>query len=59
MPASRFSSRPIAQSAVRAQDFLARGVDVYLYFNNDPEGWALRNADRLRAMLAQAIVEQG
>lgn len=26
-------------------------IDVYLYFNNDPEGHALRDADRIMKML--------
>lgn len=30
----------------------AGGCDVYTYFNNDPEGCALRDALRLRELLA-------
>ncbi len=32
--------------------FLDQGVDVYIYFNNDPDGHAIRDADRLNALLS-------
>jgi uncharacterized protein YecE (DUF72 family) len=56
--ATGYTEEELAVWAGRVQAFLHAGNDVYIYFNNDPEGWALRNADRLRAMLTQAIVEQ-
>jgi uncharacterized protein YecE (DUF72 family) len=37
--------------ARRVDEFLSRGVDIYVYFNNDHAGHALRDADRLRRML--------
>lgn len=37
--------------AGRVADFRKQGADVYVYFNNDPDGHALRDAERLRAML--------
>lgn len=36
----------------RIRSFLGGGRDVYVYFNNDPDGHAICNAQRLRAMLA-------
>jgi uncharacterized protein YecE (DUF72 family) len=38
--------------AEHIRSFMAREADVYAYFNNDPEGHALRDADRLRDLLA-------
>jgi uncharacterized protein YecE (DUF72 family) len=38
--------------ADRAREWEAQGRDVFLYFNNDGEGNAVRNADRLRELLA-------
>ena len=37
--------------AGRVRAFLDDGVTVYIYFNNDPEGHALRDAERLEGML--------
>jgi uncharacterized protein YecE (DUF72 family) len=37
--------------AARIGDFLSHGVTTYVYFNNDPEGHALSDADRLEALL--------
>lgn len=33
------------------RNFMRWNADVYVYFNNDPEGHALRDAERLRTML--------
>jgi uncharacterized protein YecE (DUF72 family) len=38
--------------ARRIRCWLARGLDVYVYFNNDGGGAAVRDATRLRALLA-------
>jgi uncharacterized protein YecE (DUF72 family) len=38
---------------------VAREAGVYAYFNNDWEGFAVRNAVDLRAMLARAGVTVG
>lgn len=35
----------------RVRQFLDQGLDTYVYFNNDPQGHALRDADRMRAAL--------
>jgi uncharacterized protein YecE (DUF72 family) len=40
--------------AERVRGYLAGGVDVWAYFNNDWHGYALRNARDLRARLAPA-----
>jgi uncharacterized protein YecE (DUF72 family) len=41
----------LRQWARRIGTFREDGVDAYVYFNNDPEGHALRDADRLESML--------
>ena len=33
--------------------FLAQNIDVYIYFNNDPDGYAIRDARSLRTLLKQ------
>lgn len=38
--------------AARIADFRRDGVDTYIYFNNDPEGWAIWNARLLKSLLA-------
>lgn len=40
--------------ARRLDGFLSNGVDAFVYFNNDHDGHALRDADRLRQMLNYA-----
>jgi uncharacterized protein YecE (DUF72 family) len=45
----------LAEWAERIRTFLDRGVDAYVYFNNDPDGHAIRDAERLRAMLGDLI----
>jgi uncharacterized protein YecE (DUF72 family) len=44
----------LAQWADRIRTFLGQGAEVYVYFNNDPEGHAIHDAERLRKMLAVA-----
>ena len=39
--------------AARVRDRLEDGLDVYVYFNNDGGGAAVRNALRLREMLTE------
>ncbi|HLV81097.1 MAG TPA: DUF72 domain-containing protein [Chthonomonadaceae bacterium] len=46
-----FAEEELAEWAGRIRAFLGQNADVYVYFNNDPEGHALRNALRLRQML--------
>jgi uncharacterized protein YecE (DUF72 family) len=49
-----YSGQELAAWKRRIQKFLRQGADVYVYFNNDPEGHAVRDAQRLRAMLEDA-----
>lgn len=43
-----YSAQTLTAEATRIKDYLARGLDVYAYFNNDAEGYAVRNALDLR-----------
>ena len=54
--ANAFSDEELAAWAARIDGFLARGQDVYVYFNNDPFGDAIRDAARLRALLESGSV---
>jgi uncharacterized protein YecE (DUF72 family) len=47
-----YSDEELSTWATHIRSFLQDGVDVYLYFNNDPEGHAIRDAQRLYAMLS-------
>jgi uncharacterized protein YecE (DUF72 family) len=46
-----YSDDELAEWAERIRAFLGQGADVFVYFNNDPEGHALRDAVRLRRLL--------
>jgi uncharacterized protein YecE (DUF72 family) len=46
-----FSDRELETWAGHINDFRRQGAEVYVYFNNDTGGHALRDAARLRAML--------
>ncbi|AFZ31444.1 protein of unknown function DUF72 [Gloeocapsa sp. PCC 7428] len=45
------SDRELTFWAERIHSFCAQGFDVYVYFNNDPDGHALRDAQRLHILL--------
>lgn len=47
-----YSDDELAAWAGRIRSFQEKGADVYVYFNNDPEGHAVRDAQRLRQLLA-------
>src|SRR5579884_853618 len=49
-----FDEEELASWASRIRAFRCQNADVYVYFNNDPEGHAIRNALRLRSMLDPA-----
>ena len=46
-----FGDEELQPWAERIAHYTRQGADVYIYFNNDPDGQALRDAERLRAML--------
>lgn len=47
-----YSSEELATWAERIRGFLAQGLDVYAYFNNDISGYAVQNAATLRSLLS-------
>jgi uncharacterized protein YecE (DUF72 family) len=47
----RYTGRRLAPVARRLDTWLDEGADVYAYFNNDGEGFAVRDAEWLRDRL--------
>jgi uncharacterized protein YecE (DUF72 family) len=47
-PGGNYSHQALTAAADRVTGYLSDGLDVYVYFNNDAEGFALDNARRLR-----------
>lgn len=54
---SGYTSEELAGWAEQIRDWLDRGYDVYAYFNNDAEGYAVANARELRSLVAGEGVE--
>lgn len=50
--AGSYQSSFLRAEALRIAALLERGCAVYAYFNNDAEGWAVRNALDLRRLIA-------
>lgn len=48
---SGYSQEEIKKDAIQIKKWLAEGKDVYIYFNNDAEGWAVKNALSLLEMV--------
>ena len=48
---SCYSEEQLKRDAKKIKRWLGEGKDVYLFFNNDAEGWAVRNAGTLQALL--------
>ncbi|RUR76542.1 DUF72 domain-containing protein [Chlorogloeopsis fritschii PCC 9212] len=46
-----YSDEELTTWAERIRSFLAQGFDVYVYFNNDPDGYAIRDAQQLQKTL--------
>lgn len=49
--ASNYTKADLAEEAKKIRRFLHEGHDVYAYFNNDAEGFAVANAQMLTAMM--------
>ena len=50
-PGGGFTDDQLRAWAGRIRGLRRAGTDVYVYFNNDGEGHAVRDAARLRALL--------
>lgn len=51
-----YSDEELEYWAEQIQKFQAQGIDVYAYFNNDPEGYAIYDARSLATMLTPTVV---
>ncbi len=49
--AGRYNKAFLRKDSKRVKDLLAQGKRAYIYFNNDAEGWAVKNALELKEML--------
>ncbi|MGH9866563.1 MAG: DUF72 domain-containing protein [Candidatus Polarisedimenticolia bacterium] len=52
VPGGRYGTRRLRAEARRIEGWMARGLDVYAYFNNDPHGHAVRDALQLEELMA-------
>lgn len=50
---SEYSEDELESWAQTIGNFVTTGIDVFVYFNNDAEGFAVKNAQRLKALLAE------
>jgi uncharacterized protein YecE (DUF72 family) len=50
---SNYADEELMEWAAKARTWLNEGNDVYAYFNNDAQGFAVRNALRLRELIAR------
>lgn len=50
-----YTDEELSTWAGRIRSFIAQGADVYVYFNNDPEGHAIRDSKRLYALLNSSL----
>jgi uncharacterized protein YecE (DUF72 family) len=46
-----YSPRTLDTWAERINGWRAKGLNVYAYFNNDADAWAIRNARTLRSLV--------
>ncbi|MGC8834988.1 MAG: DUF72 domain-containing protein [Armatimonadota bacterium] len=53
--ASEYSEEELAEWAKKISCWQQNGLDVFVYFDNDANAYAVKNAVRLREMLGQAI----
>lgn len=47
-----YSDPELETWAAQIRAFWQQGIEVYTYFNNDPDGHALRDAERLKTFLS-------
>lgn len=50
-----YSDVELSTWATHISSFLEQGIDVYVYFNNDPVGMAIYDSDRLQTLLNHHI----
>ena len=52
MFASDYTDKELSEEAAHIRRYRRQGLDVYVYFNNDARGYAIKNARSLRALIA-------
>jgi uncharacterized protein YecE (DUF72 family) len=50
-----YSDEELKKWANRVSSFLAQNIDIYIYFNNDPDGYAIRDARRICTFLDNTL----
>lgn len=53
---SEYSDEELQQWAARISGFAESGTDVFVYFNNDADGFAITNARRLKELLGDRLL---
>jgi uncharacterized protein YecE (DUF72 family) len=53
--AGNYPQKSITDDASRVREWLQGGLDVYVYYNNDPQGHAVRNAVTLQHSIAASF----
>lgn len=53
MFASDYTDKELSEEAARIRQYRRKGLDVYVYFNNDALGYAIKNARSLNRLTAQ------
>ncbi|MFN3476188.1 MAG: DUF72 domain-containing protein [Candidatus Methylomirabilales bacterium] len=51
---SSYSEEALAEEARKMKGWLKKGLDVYIYYNNDAYGYAIENALRLKALITSS-----
>lgn len=54
-----YPPQALRSQARRIRPYLMRGLDVFVYFNNDAHGYAVRNAADLKRYLREGCVSRG
>lgn len=50
-----YSNWELRKDTAKIKKFLKDGIDVYIYFNNDAKGWAVKNAKTLQGFIKKGI----
>ncbi len=52
---SNYSSQQLQHDAKNVKNWLAQGMDVYVFYNNDAFGWAVQNALSLKQLVGHEV----
>jgi uncharacterized protein YecE (DUF72 family) len=59
MFASDYTDKELSEEAARIRRYRREKLDVYVYFNNDASGYAIKNARSLSALTAEKGAASG